>query len=403
MPTEAAPVAPAPVTAPAASAAAAPSPKSPVPPVGSSAAHLAAARSVFAPDPARTPPAAEPKTEPAPAAKTEPAKVEPAKATEPAKADAPAEFPEDKLPEPATEAAKAGWKELKAMTKAERNRATIAEARIKELEAKQATSAPVAADTAELERLRTEHKALSDRLLTLDLQNHPDFHKQYVAPKKAALETAKEVIGYNGKEAGALDALLTKPLKDFNAAVSELTDKMNPADAMTVMQSLRQARDIAGQEAAALAKAGDVHQQLQQKTAQMQRQAFEAVSKEITLPKMEVKPDATPEERAAADAYNQSIESLRPEAEKMAFGKITEHDVAKMAHNNALLGHMTRHVIPGLQKRDQAQTQIIADLTAQLKALQGGKAPSPSGGAPAQAAPQNESIEQMARRAWGKA
>ncbi len=399
MDTPAAPAPVAPVTpavAPAAPAAA--SPKSPVPP-GSDAAHLAAARSVFAPDPSKTPPAAAPA---APAAKAEPAA--PAAKAEPAPAPAATDFPEDKLPEPATEAAKAGRKELKTLTKAERNRATVAEARIKELEAKQSAAPATVADTVELERLRTEHKSLSDRLLTLDLQNHPDFHKQYTAPKKAALDAAKEVISYNGKEPGAIDALLTKPLKDFNAAVSELTDKMNPADAMTVMQSLRQARDIAGQEQSALAKAGEVHGQLQAKAQQLQRQAFEAVSKEIALPKMEIKPEMTADEKSAAAEYNQSVESLRSEAEKMAFGKITEHDVAKMAHNNALLGHMTRHVIPGLQRRDQAQTQLIADLSAQLKALQGGKAPPAGGGGETPApAPANESIEQAARRTWGKA
>src|SRR6478736_1650856 len=341
-----APSAPPPPATPPASAAAAPkapnpSPKSPIPPVRPSEVAIKENISkVWGPDPTKVaepakPAVAEVKAE-APAIAPVPEVIE--------KTAAPAviEHPEDKLPEPTSEAAKAGWKELKALTKTERNRAAAAEAKVKELEGKIGTAPASSPDIAELDRLRGEHKAAMDRLLILDLQNHPDFNKQYAAPKKAALDTAKEVIGYNGKEVPELGQLLAKPLKDFNAAVSELTDKMNPADASTVMQSLRQARDIHSQEQVALTKAGEVNQQLAAKTQANQRQAFESVVSEAlpNFKKMEVADTMSAEDKAAAQSYNQSIETMRQKAEGMAFGRVDEKGVANMALKSVALDHM---------------------------------------------------------------
>lgn len=403
---------PATAAAPAA-AASAPSPKSPVPP-GSPAAHMENAKKFFAPDPSKSAPVAAEGAKPvaeaavaeAPVVLKTTAAPKAEAAAKPAEA-APVDFPEDKLPEPTTEAAKAGWKELKAMTKAERNRATVAENRIKELEAKQVSAPANSADTAELERLRTEHKSLSDRLLTLDLQNHPDFHRQYSVPKKAALDTAMEVISYNGKEAPAIEALLSKPLKDFNAGVSELTKDMNPADASTVMQSLRQARDISSKEAAALGQAGEVHKQLQQQAQHAQRTAFEAVHKETVeiFKKQEIKPEMSPEQKTMAEEYNRSIDGLRAQAESRAFGKITEREVASMAFESAQFQHMVKHAIPVLNNHIASQAEIISQLKSQLESLRGGKAPNPGGATPpaGEQAPANESHEIRAKRVWGKA
>lgn len=411
MSTEAAPVpvAPAATPVPAAPAAAAPSPRSPVPPAtGTPAAHLEAAKKIFAPDPARTAPTPNeaPKTE-TPAPKAEATKAPDAAAVTPkAETPAPEVFPEDKLAEPTTETAKAGWKELKALTKAERNRATVLENEIKELRAKQTTAIPTAADTAELDRLKTEHKALSDRLLILDLQNHPDFVRQYKEPVQKSFAESAQLLADNGvTEKIDLNALLSKPRAEFAKQVSELAAKMNAYDGQTFTANMRQAFQLKGQEAEALAKAGDVHTQLQQKAQQAQRQAFESITKEVTttVAKLEIKPDMSAEDRAAAEAYNQSVDSIRTEAEAKAFGKVTEKDVAEMAYNNALLGHFAKHVVPKLERHVQSQNQVIADLTAQLKALQGGKAPSPGGqAAPAAAPDANMSHEERARAIWRK-
>lgn len=382
------PVAPAPVVQ--------PSPKTPVPPAaGTPGAHLEAAKKVFAPDPAK-------------AAPVEPAKAEPVKApvadaplaiVKAPDAPAPVEFPEDKLPEPKTEEAKAGWKELKTMAKTLRNEKLALETQIAELK-----KAPATPDNStEIEQLRAEHKKLLDEVLVTKLERHPDFVRQYSEPKKKAISTAAEVMGYQTKplDTAELPALLGKPLKDFNAAVSEITKEMNSGDAATVAMSLRQARDIHGQEQAALAQAGTVHSQLQQKAQQAQKQAFESVSADV-IPNFQSRPIAdtmTAEEKNEATAYNQSIAGLKGAAESIAFGKLGERDVANLAYKGAALDHMVRHALPYIQKRDAAQRQMIADLTAQVAAFKGGKAPAP-GGDPVPAAPAGESIEAAAKRVW---
>lgn len=399
-----APIAPA-TPAPAAS------PKSPVPPaVGSNAAHLAAARNVFAPDPARTPET----PKPAEAAKTpdavpgaEPAKTPEApsviKKTEAPKASEspPVEFPEDKLPEPATEAAKAGWKELKAITKAERNRATVAEARLKELEAK-STSTP--ANVEETERLKAELKTYSDRLLVLDLQNHPDFHRQYREPVKKAFAESAQLLTDNGVDGNVdFDALLAKPRVEFAKTVSELASKMNAFDGQTFTANMREAFRLRGEEKMALDKAGDVQKQFENKAAAEQKKAFEAVAADVVpnFEKREVTPEMSAEEKSSVEAYNQSVDSIRATAERLSFGKVGPKDVAMMSFKAAAMDHLTQHAVPFLESHIKGQNQVIADLTAQLKALQGGKAPAPSGGAPAQnQTPANESIEASARRVW---
>jgi len=413
----AAPAAPSPAAAAPAAAPKAPnpSPKSVVPPVRPAEMAIKENISkVWGPDPSKapaaTPAAAEPATaaEP-PAIAPAPEVIESTKKPDPAPAAAPVEVqhPEDKLAEPATEAAKAGWKELKAIAKTERARATALEQQIADLKKAPAT----ASNTVEIEALRTEltttkeqAKAAMDRLMILDLQNHPDFHKQYSAPKKAALDTAKEVIAYNGKESPELSALLAKPLKDFNAEVSALTEKMNPADASTVMQSLRQAREIHAQEQGALSKAGEVHQQLQQRSAQTQRQAFESVVGDA-LPKfkkMEITETMDAAAKETATKYNQSIDGLRARAEAHAFGKIDEKGTANLALKAVALEHMVEHAIPAYERALKDRNALIAAQNAELIALRGGRAPNVANADAAPAAPQNESIEAAAKRTWNR-
>lgn len=412
MPPEAAPAPVAPAPTPAAPAA---SPKSPVPPVGSQAAHLEAARAIFPSDPAKSPPkpAAPPPAKvpeaakPAAATPAEPAKATPDAGTPPA-APAPAatDFPEDRLKAPASPAAKAGWDELKGIVKTHRNKVMELETALAAAKSASPAVAPDAATTAELERLRTEHKTLSDRLLTLDLQNHPDFHRQYVAPREKAFAESATLLTDNGiAEKVDFGALLAKPRVEFAKAVSELASKMNSFDAQTFTANMRQAFELRGKESEALAKAGDVHKQLAQKSQQAARQAFDAVSSEVTKPiaKLNITPEMSAEERDAATAYNSSVDGIRAAAEGNAFGQLSERRVAELAYNDAILGHMVKHVVPALEKRDRAQTQIISELRAQLQALEGKKAP-PAGSPPADSQPQdaNLSHEERARQVWGR-
>ncbi len=267
------------------------------------------------------------------------------------------------------------------LAKVAKERKVLADNLAKELADLRSKSAnpaqPNVAEQAEIQRLRDEHKAATDRLAILDIQSHPDFARQYVEPKKAALAAAAEVIAYNEKAVPEMAALLTKPMKEFNAVVSELTKDMNPADASTVMQSLRQARDLHGKEQQALSSSSELRTQLQAKTQLEQKRAFDSVAAEAVpaFAKMEITETMSAEARATALDYNQSVDGIRARAESRAFGKISERDVANMAFKEVAFEHMVKHAIPVLEKHVSAQNGVIAELTAELTKLKGGNGP----------------------------
>lgn len=385
----------------------------------SAAARAQLAQTFFPKDPAKAPtPPAAPPAKPADAAPVPPVssddappvpsiikKTPDAKPADAKPADAaPVEGPEDKLPEPKTAEAQAGWKELKAITKEQRSRVAQLEREL--ADARKAAPAPSPTEQAEIVQLKNDLKAAQDRLLTLDLQSHPDFARQYTEPKKKALATAVEVLGYNGKESVDPTGILGKPLKDFNAALSEFTKDMNPADAGMVMQSLRQARELHLAENSALSNSRQVHEQLTAKAVQAQRQAFESVASEVvpSFEKRQVSETMSPEEKASVLAYNQSVDSLRARAEARAFGSLKEKDVATMAFKEVAFDHLLTHAVPYLESHVASQNKIIAQLSAELKALKGGKSPALNSTPPGadQAAAPKKSLQELAREAWSQ-
>ncbi len=341
-------------------------------------------------EPAKTPdvPATKP-VETAPASETQKAEVKPVSIFAPKDAPPPASAPSTetdpadkmRLPDPAPAESVTNFANL---AKVAKERKQLADRLASELEVARssASAQPNAAEKAEIERLRTEHKAAVDRLAILDIQNHPDFSRQYTQPKKAALATAAEVIAYNEKTAPDMVALLTKPMKEFNATVSELTKDMNSADAATVAQSLRQARELQTQEQAALSSSSELRTQLQAKTQLEQKRAFEAVAAEVVphFAKRDITDGMSPEERQSVLDYNQSVETLRTRAEAQAFGKVSERDVATMAFKSAAMDHLVTHAVPYLERYAASQNAIIANLTAELQSLRGGNAPANLGG-----------------------
>ena len=292
-------------------------------------------------------------------------------------AAAPQDFPEDKIAIPANaspEAVKnfAAYKaSMKEILTAERARVAAAEAKLK------VTTTAAPADAAEVERIRAEHKALSDRMAILDLQNHPDFARQYVEPRKKELATVTEVLAYNGKEGVEVAGLLTKPMKEFNAEASKLTEGMNAADAGTVMQSLRRARELQLGEQNALSQSAQLRDGIAAKEAAKQKAAFEAVATEAgeVFNQREITDTMSAEEKTAAQAYNQSVAGLRAKAEARAFGRLSERDVADMAFKTAAFDHVVSHALPTLERHIESQNSVIADLRTQLEAVKGARNP----------------------------
>lgn len=384
------------------------SPKLPVAP-GSQEAHLAAAKQVWGKDPAKaaTPPAPAPKATVEPAKPAEvPAAVPPLSEKKP-DAPAPTEFPEDRLPEPASEQAKSGWKELKTIAKTERTRATELAQKVADLESKMAAApTPAAVDATQLADLQAKLKQAHDRLLVVSLQDHPDFHRQFVEPRKKAFAESQTLLTDNGiTEAVNFDTLITKPRAEFAKTVSELSAKMNTFDAQTFTANMRQAYQSKADEAGQLANAADVHAKLQAKSQQVQRQAFdtEATENLTQFKPMEVPEGASDETKAMIGKYNESLPQLRQKSEALAFGKLDERGVARLSMKATALDHMTAHLLPAMKNAIKDRDTYITSLVTEIRALKGQKAPGGGGDVPAgDAPPAGETIEQAAKRVWKK-
>ncbi len=330
-----------------------------------------------------------PKAEAAPAKPAE-TKAEPASLHDNlAKKDAPKPVPDnewpgakDELPPNASPEAKKNFASMKEKFKndwlAEKN----ARADLEKQLATYKTATP--ADSAAAQETAARLKAAEDRLLVLDLQSHPDFVRQYVEPRNKALADAKEVLSFSGKEGADLNGLLGKPLKDFNASVSELTKEMNTMDATTVQTALRQAYQLQNGEKTALTKANELQQSLQSRSAQAQRDAFEATAKEFTggdfLSPLPVPEGVSAEEKSQIEAYNASLGTLRPAAEKYAFGKVDEKGVAVLAHKAATLDFVQQNVVPRLRSEFAKLRSDYTALAAAYEAVKGARSLNPSGG-----------------------
>ncbi len=354
----------------------------PVP--GFSEAMSAISKEVFAPkDEAPAAPAA-PKETPAPAAE---APKTPAAAEAPA--DATDHFATIKNPERAAE-----WTTFKKAA----NEKVIAvdkqyKAALAELETiKKATPA----DQADAVRLKAELKEAHDRLAVLDLQSHPDFTKQYVAPQKKALAEAQSLIADYGIEgAPELSSLLGKPRVEFSKTVSELAAKMPLADQAAFMANMRDAYRLDGEAKTALKNSGELASQLQAKSAQAQRKAFDAAMSDF---EGKVKPRTVPEnasaeERAEVEDFNQALSALRTTAEKNAFGKLGDREVAEVSAKAAALDLVALKVIPTMDRHIAKQNKMISDLVAELAAIKGSKS-TPSASAPA-GEPQGRDMSKM--------
>lgn len=279
-------------------------------------------------------------------------------------------------PDGATETTKKGWKALKEKANAEiaaaEKRANDALAQIDTF--RKATPA----EQANVAKLQADLQAAHDRLAILDVSAHPDFHRQYVEPKKKALAEANQLLTDNAvPNAPEIGALLNLPRTEFAKKVNELAATLPPYDQSVFATSMREAYRLQEGQGQALSKAGELQQQLQAQSAQKQKQAFDKTY-EVFATKMkplEVGEHATAEEKAEADAFNSAMAQIRPEAERYAFGKIDEAGVAELASRAAAGKFIVEHAVPKMQREHAALRQLVAEQTAELAAIKAAKNP----------------------------
>lgn len=294
------------------------------------------------------------------------------------------EMPKNASPETAKNFA--AYKEkMKSIINSVRTTAAEKEKQVAKLQADfEAYKKTVPQDDGEKVKMREELKSLSERLMVLDLKNHPDFHKQYEEPRKAAIAESQSLLADNNiKEPVDFDALLAKPRAEFSKTVSELASKMNSFDAQTFTDNMRKSRMLAENSEKALANASQMREQLSSKSAQVQRQAFEEVTgvftKQEFLKPRPIEEGMSPEDRASVEGYNSQLQGLRSNAEKYAFGKLDERGVAELAHKAAALDLMVSHTIPTLQKIFIQKNQDFATLAKEYEAIKGSRSPNASG------------------------
>lgn len=237
----------------------------------------------------------------------------------------------------------------------------------------EARKAPVSAVAApEVEKLKAEHKEMSDRLLILDAQNHPQFRQQFTEPKKAVLENAANILTENGVAGIDVAGLLAKPRSEFGKAVSEASSKLSDFDKTEFQTEMKRAWDIQQNERAALGRSRETLQAIQQQNQSRGQQAFDSVAKELTsavgefMPTMEVPDGATADVKDEIEKYNAAAQFLPEAAKKIAFDVGDEKAVAKHAFKSAAYDFHINHALPKLLHEHQGAIDMIASLRKEL-------------------------------------
>lgn len=296
--------------------------------------------------------------------------------------------PEDAiaLPADASEQKKSDFAKMKEITKQLR----------RDLAAREKTATTLTQASPEEQKkqqeLQSQLKVMSDRLAVLDIQNHPDFKRQFVKPREDALNEVKEILSYTSGKEGVtpevLAGLLEKPLKDFSAAVAELTKDMNGMDAATVQHAMRNAYKLQADGQRQMASASELAQQLNARSSLQQKEAFNEISTKLgpmgdVLVKIDVPQGASPEESAEIQRYNQSVEAVRSRAEQNAFSDLTPKHAAKMAYSDAIVDHLVTHGIPRMEKEYRQLLASHNQMAQELEAIRKNRSPSAPVGDPA--------------------
>lgn len=311
---------------------------------------------------------------PAPA-KTEPAKKDaPAADTPPPVAAADADpFAHIKPEDGMSEKSLTGWKALKteATQKVRDAEKKYAEAQAQLETFKKATPA----QTEDAERLKTELKQARDSLAIYDLRHDPDFTRQYVEPKKKALDEAKMLLADNAIDGPDMASLLAKPRAEFAKTVSELAAKLPAFDQGSLVASMREAYRLHGEEAGALTKAGELKQALESKRAMEARKGFDEAKNEVIarIPELPIPEGADADKVAEITAFNKARQEAFAEMENMAFAKKTEREVGGITARAAMTNLMAHHVLPAETRRADKAMALVKELSAELAAIKSAK------------------------------
>jgi hypothetical protein len=273
----------------------------------------------------------------------------------------------------------ADWKTLKTLandfktkfTSADQERTELKK-KLKEVESR----APVdAASSARLAELEAQNRQYSERLKVLDARSHPDFEKEFLAPKKQSLSTLERILKDEEIADVNLTDLLSLKGRALNQGVSEVLAKLTPFSQGAFSAEIRRVVTLDEQAQAALAKADDFLKTRQTQSSARSREVFDRVGAEFNglYAPIEVAADATAEAKAAAQEYNGQLQQISRTAESLAFGQIDDATAVRMAHESAMYRFTMAHGLPRIGELLGAQITErdarIATLEAELKGI----------------------------------
>lgn len=298
------------------------------------------------------------------------------------------------------------WKAAKAVRQQLRAQLAEREERIKKSEQELAKYHEVVPDTSEVQRLREEHKMFSEKVALLDYQNHPEFHKQFTAPKEKLTSEIKTILADNGIEGFDLKAVLALPRAEMAKRISEVTDKLNSYDAGEFRLQLREYGKLSSAEQAALGTHKEALANLGQINQAKQRAAFESKWKTTSLAtfaqKLEPPEGSSPDDVARIRALNQGIDGLRATAEKYAFSLGDEAQAAEVAIKAANYDLVVNHAFPSMRADHEKLKGEYKAVIAKLQELAAHKpgADFAGGGTTKQEAPEELSIRDQVKRVF---
>jgi hypothetical protein len=239
-------------------------------------------------------------------------------------------------------------------------------------DAEKLRSGTVVTDSAEIATLRTEHEAMSKRLMISDLQEHPKFKQEFVAPRQQAVADARTILEAAGVSGVDVESLLSKDPVAFRKSVSEIAEKIPLAlDKSDFANAARMAYGIKQRGDGAIAKAGEINQALRTQQFNGHKTAFDTTFAStigsLTGVKELVAPvDATPEQRAKVDAFNNGFKAIRADAEKIALAASSPEDISRSAIKAAAYEWQAKQVLPMMSELIASGKSRIAELEAQI-------------------------------------
>jgi hypothetical protein len=246
------------------------------------------------------------------------------------------------------------WDKMKAAAAQERKARLEYEKKLKEYETKLAQRGPDASDEAtkaRLAQLEQQAKDYSDRLKIYDLQSHPEFVNQYVAPVQQAVQSIKDTLKLEGIEAD-VDRIMALEGKAFTKAVSDLLGDASEFSKLQLADAFRKAKLGEAARKEALGKHDQIRAELQQKFAARSKQAFDEVARQVTENFVPAVADekADDAEKQSVAEYNAGLAKLSKRSEELAFGNVGERGAAEMAHKAASFEFLAQTAIPRMER-----------------------------------------------------